>query len=286
MVTPISRRSFIVTSGFAALAAAPALARVAGVPPRGLPDMDAPANNLQALVRMTASLKEEDVPWWYNGTVYAVVPGENPRPLMGFEGMELYWMSHLADGAYELTGNTVTFFTDLATGGWLERFNNPWTGAVNTPAPAVQGGGPGRGFNYSVNGIRFTKVMAQIPDQPLRLNWTFLRGEVWLANDTAYPPGMPAPRAQSQTMFASQLDFMDERLRRIPAVFSSTVHMPWLKWMEMGDRPGHLVWHASGAKLPSVDALPDAYRARAEREFPKLLTADPAKAAERMPPAH
>ena len=42
--------------------------------------------------------------------------------------------------------------------------------------------------------------------------------------------------------------------------------------MEMGDRPGHLLWHAAGAKLNSIDELPEAYRKRAEAEYPERLT--------------
>ena len=72
------------------------------------------------------------------------------------------------------------------------------------------------------------------------------------------------------------------KLDSVPVVFGSTVHMPWFKWLDMGDRPGHLVWHAGGAKLKSIDELPVEYRRRAEREYPALLTADPAKSAERV----
>ena len=45
--------------------------------------------------------------------------------------------------------------------------------------------------------------------------------------------------------------------------------------MDMGDRPGHLVWHSSGRKLASVDEIPDEYRRRADAEFDGLLTAAP-----------
>ena len=62
------------------------------------------------------------------------------------------------------------------------------------------------------------------------------------------------------------------QLSRIPAVFSSTVTMPWLAWMEMDSEPGHLLWHAAGAKLPSLDALPAAYRKRAENEYPERMS--------------
>ena len=275
----VSRRGFMFGAGLVALGmTTDALPRVAGSPGRRVPDLSLPEQNLRALVRMTASLKERDVPWWYDGTIYGVVPGENPRPLVKFEGMELYWMRHLPGGDYELTGNTVTFFRDVATGRMIDRLQNPYTSAVNTVPAAVQGGGPGRGFNYSVKGIRATKFVDQLPEKPLVLDWTFARDMVWLHNETAYPPGMAPPRAQRQTMFAPVKTLTDQRRDSLPAVFSSTVFMPWFKWMEMGDRPGHLVWHASGAKLESIDDLPDEYRRRAEQEYPQLLTADPARA--------
>ena len=288
MTDPVSRRAFTqnalnIGAGLLALGAtSEALPRVAGAVPARAPDLTLPANNLSALVRMTASLGERDVPWWYDGTIFGVVPGENPRPLLKFEGMELYWMRHLPGGAYELMGNTVSFFRDVNTGAMLSEFRNPYTKAVNPVPAAVQGGGPGRGFNYSVQGIRFTRLLDQLPEEPLVLDWTFARDMVWLHNWTRYPPGLPPPRWQQQTMFASQRDFLDDKLDSVPVVFGSTVHMPWLKWLDMGDRPGHLVWHAGGAKLNSIDELPPEYRRRVEKEYPTLLSADPARAAERV----
>jgi hypothetical protein len=279
MAHALSRRGFVWSAGLVGLmSATDALPRVGGEPPRKAPDLTLPENNLRELVRMQASLREQDVPWWYDGTIYAIVPGEQPRALYKFEGMEIYWMRQLADGEYELIGNTVTFYRDLASGQWIDTFQNPYTGAVNTVTPAVQGGGPGRGFNYSVKGIRFTRVKDQLPEKPLVLDWSFVRDMVWLHNETAYPPGLPPPRAQRQTMFAPQKSFLDRRLDSLPALFSSTVIQPWPKWMEMGDRPGHVVWHASGAKLASIDELPADYRRRAERDHAHLMTANPARA--------
>jgi hypothetical protein len=157
----------------------------------------------------------------------------------------------------------------------LERFRNPYTGKDNAVPAATQGGGPGRGFSYSVKGIRPTKFIEQMPEKPLVLDWSFARDMVWLHNHTAYPPGMAPPRMQRQSMFAPLQAFLDERLDSIPAVFSSTVFMPWMKWMEMDGVPGHLVWHAAGAKLASIEELPQEYRRRAEREYPELMTANP-----------
>ena len=269
----VSRRAVLMGAGGLLVAGAQGALPVAGVAGRapGTVDLNNPAANLAGFIRMMASLVDEDVPWWYNGTVYAVV-GEtrNPEPLFTFEGMELYRVASLPDGTHELTGNTVTFFRSL-DGSWLSEYPNPFTGKTNVVGAAVQGGGPGRGFNLSVHGVRPSKLRDQIPDAPLRKWWSVAAGKVWMNNDTVYPPGLPAPRAQSQSMFATVDEFNDADLPRIPAVFSSTVTMPWLAWMDMGDLPGHLLWHAAGAKLPGLDALPDEYRKRAETEYPERM---------------
>ena len=279
MTAAISRRTVLLAAGLVgSLGSGACLPRVTGTGRDELALLDTPAGNLRSLVRMQGSAKEEDVPWWYNGTIYGVVGESAPRPLVTFEGMEMYWMRHLSgsqEGEYELIGNTVTFFRDLDMGAMIDTFENPYTGATNRVTPAVQGGGAGRGFNYSVKGIRPTAFMDKMPEKPLSLNWSAARNQVWMHNETVYPPGLPPPRAQRQTMFVQREDFLNEEIDALPSTFSSTVFMPWLKWMDMGDRPGHLIWHASGTKLRYLDDLPSEYRQRAETEYPERMSAKP-----------
>jgi len=280
MTAKLSRRAWLSGAGLISMGiAAPALPRIAGRVPAPVPDLSLPENNVRALVRTMASLDEEDVPWWYDGTIYGVVGDQQPLPLIRFEGMELYRMYRLGEREYELTGNTLTFFRDLDSGEMTDRFQNPYSGATNQVKPAVQGGGPGRGFNISVDGVRFTPALEQIAPRPLQLQWTFARDMVWLHNETAYPPGMAPPRMQRQSMFVPLGEFADPVVRRLPTLFTSTVFMPWLGWMDMGERPGHLVWHASGVKLRSLDDLPAEYRQRAERDYPEYLSSDPGRKA-------
>jgi hypothetical protein len=251
------------------------VAQAAGA--RELPDFTEPGVNLREVVRMQGSLREEDVPWWFTGVIFAVTgDGETPRPLVRFEGMEIYWFQHVPSG-YILGGNTVTFFRDFETNEYLREFRNPWTGRVDADKPAVQGGNIG--FSYSVDGIWPVRLSGQPlvepARRPLQLQWHAMRDQVWLQHQTVYPPGMPPMHGQRQTMFAPRRDVLDRRIDALPSVFSSTVFMGWLKWMDMKDYPGHGIWHASGAKLRSIAELPREYLDRAEREFPERLTARP-----------
>ena len=279
-IAAISRRSWLgrslllgATGAALPMVPLPAEASVQGA----LPDFADPAVNLRNVVRMQGSLREEDVPWWFTGVIFAVRgDNETPRPLVRFEGMEIYWFRH-TPGGYVLGGNTVTFFRDFESNEYLREFRNPWTGRLEEVKPAVQGGN--LGFSYGVDGIWPVRLdgtaFGEPKTAPLRLKWHAIGGHVWLQHQTVYPPGMPAMHGQRQSMFAQRRDFLDPGLDALPATFSSTVFMGWLKWMDMKGEPGHVIWHASGAKLRSVAELPREYRERAEREYPERLTARP-----------
>ncbi len=276
MTESFSRRDSLATFGFSLMglsglaSSLPSSAQAAD-----LPDLQTPMGNLTNLLRVSASLDPEDCPWYYNGTIFGIVGEEAPRPLYTFRGMEIYQTRKIHDGSYFFTGGTVSFITDLESGDWLYKFQNPYTGKTNDVPAAVQGHNPERGFNYTVNGVEPNWAADRIPDKPLKLWWTAAGDYVWLHNETVYPPGMPPPRKQRQTNFSRRDHFTDPSVRKVPATFTSTFFSPWPRWMEMGDRPGHTIWHASGAKLNSVEDLPPDYYARIKAEHPRRMTAIP-----------
>jgi hypothetical protein len=241
------------------------------------PDTWRSDEQLRNLVRMQGSLLEEDVRWWFTGVIFGVRgEGETPRPLVRFEGTEVYWFSHRGDD-FQLGGHTVTFFRDFETGEFLYEFINPYTGKRESVKPAVQGGN--LGFAYTRQGIWPVRLdgtpLGEPVKKPLRVQWHEMGPHIWLQHQTVYPPGMPAMHGQRQTIFAQRDALRDPRQNSVPASFSSVVFMNWLKWMDMKDQPGHVIWHASGVKLQSMDQLPRAYRERAEKEYPDRLSARP-----------
>lgn len=279
MTDELSRRFFIASAGLASLPIVSGMAgcaSTAALPGRAsLPDLSLPEENLSGMLRMQASLAPEDVPWWFDGTIYAIVGEAEPAPLVRFQGWEIYWVRDLDDGTYELTGHTTTFYYDHLSGERIDEFVNPYTGKKNMVTASVQGGGAGAGFNYSVNGVRPTRFIDKMPDEPLRRYWSSVRDVIWMHTETAYPPGLSQPRKQRQTMFGRIEDFVNPAVKNIPATFTSTVFQPWPKWMDMEGEPGHVIWHASGAKIGSLDDLPAEFRARLEAEHPERMTAYP-----------
>ncbi|SVD58091.1 uncharacterized protein METZ01_LOCUS410945, partial [marine metagenome] len=132
MTQQFSRRLLVAAAGMAALPTVVGCSGWSGLAGANkIPDLTSRKENLEGMLRMTASLAEEDVPWWFDGTIFGILGENEPKPLVRFEGWEIYWVRPLGDGAYELTGHTVTFFCDVETGKMLDTFDNPYTGKRN-----------------------------------------------------------------------------------------------------------------------------------------------------------
>ena len=194
----ISRRFFIAAAGMAALPATTGCSAQAGLASKDeLPDLTLPQENLEGMLRMTASLEQEDVPWWFDGTIFGIVGEQAPKPLVRFEGWEVYWVRPVENNAYELTGHTVTFFYDIESGKMLDTFDNPYTGQRNRVEAAVQGGGAGFGFNYSVNGVRLTKLLDKLPEKAVAAAVEFGSRRHLDAYRNGLPAGIESNRANS-----------------------------------------------------------------------------------------
>ncbi len=270
MALKIQRRNFILGLGLASLMSHEEVnARVTGIIPDNIPDLNLPVNNVTNMLRMQATIgNEEQIPWHYTGILWAQKHSEQPIPMVKIEGMESYKVIPLEDGSYEILGNMVTFFRDIETGEMIDEYKNPFTGKTNKVEPNLRKATSiGRGLNISTMGIRPTSFIDQMPDKPLLIDWNFGADTVWMQNQTAYPPGLTPPRLQRFTMFSPLDKFVDQSILSLPTMFTATVLMPYLHWMDMDDEEGHTLWHASGVKLNDMSELPEEYSSRLMSEY-------------------
>ncbi len=270
MALKIPRRDFILGLGLASLVSNDQVsAGVSGIVPENIPDLTLPVNNVTSMLRMQATIgNEEQIPWHYTGVLYAQKHSDQPIPMVRIEGMESYKVIPLNDGSYEILGNMVTFFRDIETGEMIDEYENPFTGRTNKVEPNLRKATSiGRGLNVSPMGIRPTSFIDKMPDKPLLLDWNFGPETVWMQSQTAYPPGLSSPRMQRFTMFAPLNKFIDESISSLPTMFTATVLMPYLNWMDMDEEEGHTLWHASGVKLKDMNDLPDEYSSKLMSEY-------------------
>jgi hypothetical protein len=176
---------------------------------------------------------------------------------------ELHAVRRAGPTEWLVGSSTLTFFRDHATGACLETFDNPLTGRSIPVKPNRLGTGD-KPQRISATGLSASAGQTM----PWNLELHSNGGVTWLTT-SRYATKAPQPWIEVQSMFAPTAQLDDASRASASSTFVSTYLAPWLGWMNMKEVPGHLVWHAAGRKLASLDELPAAYRKRAEATAPE-----------------
>ncbi len=268
------RHLFGFAAGAGMMAALPAAAAIK--PRKALFDLTAPADQLTAMVKVRGSLDAEDVPHWYFGTIYGVVPGKAPIAMVELEGSEIDYYIKQADGSYHAYSKTVSYFRDVNTRAYITTLTNPITGKINTIVPNTIEGG--KYYIYAVNGFMRSDekgaVMGTTPKIGDYLKWIESGDWGWLTTQRPYPPGLPFGEAQSALFPFSELH--DPSTRKVKTSFGHPTYIsPWLPWMDMKSVDGHVVWAVNARKLNTVKDYPKDFLAKIEKDYPDKLSAKP-----------
>jgi hypothetical protein len=268
----LTRRNFLQSAALAG-AALPA-AGLGATSFRRTLDLTLPEDSLTAMVKMRASLLPEDSPNWYFGTIYGVLPGQAPIPMVDYEGSEIDYYERQPDGSYRAYGATVSFFRDTRTRKLLDTFENPITGKTNKVEPnsiSVKAH-----YIYSIRGgKRSDDDRPFAPDASItdQLKWTESGDHIWLNTRRPYPSGVPM--GEDQTIQGSLRALHDPDSPKVYTTASPTYVAPWLRWMDMKGHPGHTVWAGPARKLDRVEQYPRELLNFLEKNFPEKLTAKP-----------
>ncbi len=219
-------------------------------------DLDKPADNMTAFIKVRGSLKDgEEIVFYANGKIYGFVDGERDKPLMGFEMYNIGKYIKTGENQYDLLTNEVLLYTDIKTGEVLEKFKNPYTGAIvdvvhvwNSPVnqkTALEG-------KYGKWGI---------PHQKFGDDQICMNADIFLK----YPSPLPIKdfpessqsddyeAAELFQFFFSEKAINDPNQASVPCTISWTRLGPWLPWLKMAQRPGNMVYQGAGYKLMETD---------------------------------
>lgn len=270
----LNRRQLLVSST-ALTVSATTLAATPGQPGRTL-NLEAPGDALTAMVKMRGSLEPEDSPNWYFGTIYAVLPGKAPFPLVDYEGSEIDYFEQQPDGSYHAYGATVSFFRDTKTRKLLDTFENPITGKTNKVRPNTIN--VRAHYIYSIAGSKRSDDERPFEtDGTIReeLKWTEFADHVWLNMRRPYPAGVPM--GEDQTIMGSLRELHDPDAPKVYTTANPTYVAPWLSWLDMRGHEGYTVWAGPAKKLDSVKQYPRELLDLVEKYHPEKLTAKPAR---------
>lgn len=286
----INRRDWVQGFGLSALLAAPVLASATrSQPSSAIADLDlaSPEGNVRAMAKLTATLEPGGFKHgWYTGVLMGVVPGEAVRELVGIVGMSTQTLRPVPEqGGYQLLQKECGFFTDLVTGGVLDRWTNPY---LNEPVEPFHIANPAvnRWILPRVKEERFyDRVEGQVAlDKPFILPWQRAGERVFLEQRTHFWANNPldptvwkressGPRIQVSDMMsysASAAELADPA-RPSVAYSGHWVHVrPWQPWMLMGAHPGHCLYSAMTGSGPTHE-VPEAILALVRERRPDFL---------------
>jgi hypothetical protein len=237
------------------------------------PDLTDPQQLLLAFMRLGASLDDRLVIWWMDGVRYGVVDAK-AEALFGMKVGMFHRFFRQADGDYKLAMFELTYYTDLASGELLEEFRNPYTGETNRVSHVRLGPEIRRQTSHGLA----NPGSPMVQDYRSSLGPAMINGDqLWIPTSVQATIKFPKPTAPEillniyTTVQGRLSDAVNPDLLSAPATLAFQNVLKWEPFMRMGDRPGHMMSQASGAKLHSIDELPADYLVCAEAKQPQLI---------------
>lgn len=211
----------------------------------------------------------------FEGRAYSRVPGEKDRHLFDVLGINVRQCGHLNDAVrgrgYRSVSREIMVYMDPDSGEIIDTWNNPWTGADIEVMHVA---------NDPVN-MRRPTYEKDADGKPALERRYRLYGDV-LVSSAEVPLFYPNPLGgdyqkyvggtyHAMEIFNSFYDAKKMQSAKVASIGDSHLAWSrvaqWLPWLEMGSRPGLMVFNASGfstfdkGKIPSplVDILNERY---------------------------
>jgi hypothetical protein len=235
-------------------------------------DLDDAEGNLKALIKLQADLSGKDAIGGFAGEVWGWMPGEGNQLLFRSYGIGASHVERVENG-WRFYHREVMYYLDPKTGEILQNWVNPYTGRTVEVMHILND--PVHRF-YSISGGRFSAPFpytAYNDDLVFRISVFSFRDSVMPRAD--YPLHSANDMYQAAelwTMVGRLSEVMDPNVTSASCVTSWARVGQWLPFMEMGNRPGIMVYHSDSYKLlGGIDEIPPYIRAYTEENYPEYL---------------
>lgn len=219
----------------------------------------------QAWVKTRSSLDPNQSSFLtWAGSIYAFVPGEKRNRLFKMVGMSVSRCIPTEDGSWDFTSKELTYYLHPETGERLQQWENPWTGELLTVMHVA---------NNPVQGLFKGKFPAQVAgDSATFVFDLFTTYPNPLATEPKFADYSPNLTYQAAELFKITVPKAELLNPEVLSVSKLQLYWdrigPWVPWMKMGDRPGHLVYSAYGAKVNGFNELPQLLKAEINTRVP------------------
>jgi hypothetical protein len=269
-------QSLLVSAGMIpASLAAPAAAQML--------DPSKPEDAVQISKRLQCGVSEDKpAVYHWSGNIYGRSPGQPDKLLFKGEGMNIRRCVEVSDPVqgrgWRLVSREIMLMLDPATGEVINEWTNPYTGQKvsvmhihNDPVngrptfPRSADGTP-----YRIGALRESGPWVFMPFEAPLFYTNPLQGEFQKYVGGTY-------HAMEIFDFAAlKSELYNARTPTAYPMVSWIRISQWAPWMEMGDRPGQMVFNAMGRKLPGgFEELPEVLKREIRTNYPIYEEAPP-----------
>lgn len=226
-------------------------------------DLSNPKDNLEAFVKMRASLDTNEVTVYYwTGRIYSYIEGERAKPLFDLEAMNIAIIKQDGEN-YKMLTREAAIYRDINTGEILEKWYNPF---INDTVIVIPVWNDPVNQTYALKG-RFGDW--GIPFKKMGPNRIAMYSDIFLLYPSPLPVANYPENSRSDQYQAAELFqfFMNEDELLNPETKNIYSEVGWtrisdfLPWMRMGNRPGYLVYQCRGHKTDGgFETIPEDFR--------------------------
>jgi len=248
-------------------------------------DFENPEENLKAFIKTTGSLDPSaETAGWFGGTLYANIGVEKMMPLVGVEGLGMMRVEPQGNNVYRIFNREFAVYKDIKTGEYLDNWTNPYTNESVEVWPIQN-----KTVLAEVSPIHKQDFDGTIVEFPFKPPWV-------IQDDTAFSlfelhAAFPNPLTPDKwpRESAGPINKTSEMFHRTTSLSQladpDTPHAnyvgtwmrigPWLPWMLMGQKEGHIVYRSFMNRIGPVEKTPKQLLDYMENKFPEFLSAPP-----------
>ena len=200
----------------------------------------------------------------WSGYLYSFVPDEPKRKLFKIVGMNVARCIDQGNGVWDFTSREINLYLDSETGEIQRHWQNPWTGEM---LPIVHVA------NSPIQGTFRHNIPAEVDgDTTTFIFDLFAQYPNPLADDPKFAEYCDRPIYNAVELFKLAVptaDLEDPTTTTVSKLVLSWNRVgPWLPWMKMKQRSGHLIYSASGKKVKDFSDLPSILKKEIETRVP------------------
>ena len=247
-------------------------------------DPNVPEDAIQIMRKVTCGSLEDEKKRFaiWEGQGYSRVQGERDRLLFKVVGINTRQCITKTDEdrgtGFRSVSREVMLYLDPESGEILRTWSNPFTGeevdVIHVANDPVNMRSPM--YPYAEDGTPFTMKGRVVGDMFLTTSEVPLFYTNPLAGDFQdYVGGA----YQAIELFNDYLDadaLLDRDQRQSPRLYLSWARVSqWLPWMEMGSRPGQMIFHTRGYSINDESEMPDVLLNELKATYPEYLSPPP-----------